>query len=481
MTLFRKISWMRLHRFAWAALIVAFIWGFQGRALKAHFGPDEMMNIYNVWWPPLWKVALANLTFWTQFVRPLSAIYYLPLFEFFRLNPVPYTIARIVLLAFNTVLFYKLARNLTGSWWVAVLASFPVAYQANLGNIVFDGAFIYDALCGTFFFAALLYYTHARRGRAHLSVGQTSIFLVLCICALDSKEMGVSVAFMAFVYELLYRPFARRPRDLLKQYVPTLAGGLLTLVYIVGKSTGAGSLTNTVAYRPVFKWAMFSDNSTRFFNTIFYGEQLTIQHGIAMWALLLLAGLIGMFRSRRDPRWLYAWIWVMVTPLPIAFLPDRGGALLYIACAGWGIAIAMMFRSIAWLLARHLFLGRRGRFAVMTACLLYCSVQYARATQSVHRYVVYGYLTIGKETAAAIQRLQELHLQPKPGSKIIFLHDPIPDTFDTTFISSLVWRDHSLKIWQQTESHLPEANVAGMDYIIDYADGSFVVLKQPPS
>src|ERR1700733_13452301 len=77
-----------------ALLLAAFFWAFQGRALKSHFGPDEMMNIYGYWQPPLWRVLLANLTFWSNFVRPLAAVYYLPLFHLFKLNPVPYTWVR---------------------------------------------------------------------------------------------------------------------------------------------------------------------------------------------------------------------------------------------------------------------------------------------------------------------------------------------------------------------------------------------------
>src|SRR5580698_5993959 len=152
MPLLRKPSWFKFPRAAGALLIAAFFYAFQKRVLKAHFGPDEMMNIYGYWFPPLWKVLLSCLQFWSKFVRPMAGVYYLPLFHFFKLNPVPYSVVRIAMLGVNTILFYKLARAVSGSWWVAVLASFPVAYQANLGNIAFDGAFIYDALCGGFFF-----------------------------------------------------------------------------------------------------------------------------------------------------------------------------------------------------------------------------------------------------------------------------------------------------------------------------------------
>ena len=390
-------------RAAGALLIAAFFYAFQKRVLKAHFGPDEMMNIYGYWSPPLWKVLLSCLQFWSKFVRPMAGAYYLPLFHIFKLNPVPYSVVRIAMLGVNTILFYKLARALAGSWWVAVLASFPVAYQANLGNIAFDGAFIYDAICGGFFFAALLYYVLGRRGRPHLSVRQGCVFLALCVCALDSKEMAVSLAVVALAYELLLEkhpagyesPGDRKLWAL--QLWPTLAAGAMTLIFIVGKTTGEGSLAHIEVYTPVLTWARFSESTIRFMNTMFYADGITMEHAFALWAVLLAAGIFGL-RRMRNPRWMFLWIWVTVTPLPIVFLPGRGAALLYIVVAGWALAVAMMLRAISWRLARELFLGRPGRWATMTLCLLLCGWQYETETRRVHRYDVYGYLLTGAAT-----------------------------------------------------------------------------------
>lgn len=495
MPLFRKPfllkpSWFRLSRIVGALLIAAFFYAFQKRVLKAHFGPDEMMNIYGVWRPALWKVILADFAFWTKFVRPMAAIYYLPLFHFFKLNPEPYSIVRIVILGVNTIVFYKLARAISGSWWVAVLASFPVAYQADLGNLAFDGAFIYDVLCGGFFFAALLYYVHVRRGREYLSVRQGCIFLALYVCALDSKEMAVSLPVVALAYELLLRKHPAQFRSTEDRKIwalqlwPTLTAGAMTALFILGKATGQESLTNTDAYAPRLNWARFTESTIRFMNTMFYTKGFTMEHAMTLWLLVLIAGVVGMLRGwvlkgKRNPHWLFLWIWVTATPLPIAFLPGRGGALLYIVVAGWALAAAMMFRSVSWLLARNLFLGRPGRYATMAACLLVCLWQYEDATRRAHRYDVYGYLLIGADTTQWIEGVKRLAIHPKPGSSVIFLHDPAPSTYDITFIASLVWEDRSLNIWQQSQSHLTDERISRMDYIIDYAGDRFTVLKSP--
>jgi hypothetical protein len=485
-----KYALTKAPRIVAALLLAAFFWAFQGRALKSHFGPDEMMNIYGYWNPPLWKVLLAIVSFWSSFVRPMAAVYYLPLFHLFKFNPVPYSWVRIGLLGLNTVLFYMLARRISRSWWVAVLATFPVAYQANLGNLSFDGAFIFDTLCATFYFAALLWYIHCRTGRTHLSVGQGAVFLALYICALDSKEMAVSLPVVVLAYELL---LAKRSGwslpELARQLWPTLAAGVITVIFILGKALGAQSLTSMEAYRPVFTWARFSESTTRFFNTIFYTDGftmgapptggLTMEHAVVLWGVLLCAGIVGLLRRRRDPRWLFLWVWVMVTPLPIVFLPGRGAGLLYLIAAGWAMAAAMMFRAVSWRLARELFAGRPARLAAMGLALLGCASAYAYQTRIVHRYVVFGYLLTGKHTADVLAQFEKLNLQPKPGSRIIFLNDPFPDTFDMTFVAGLGWNDHSLRIFQQSQIHLNDEQISGMDYIIDYINGEFVVRKAP--
>jgi len=202
-----------------------------------------------------------------------------------------------------------------------------------------------------------------------------------------------------------------------------------------------------------------------------------MEHAVTLWGVLLCAGIAGLVRRPRDPRWMFLWIWVMATPLPIVFLPGRGAGLLYLVAAGWAIAAAMLCRAAAWRLTRELFAGRPARMVAMGLCLLGCAAAYAYETQIVHRYQVYGYLLTGKHTADMLVQFERMGLQPKPGSRIVFLSDPFDGSYDMTFLAALAWHDRSLKIFQQSQMHLPEDQVAGMDYIIDYAGDGFVVRK----
>src|SRR5579863_8134293 len=227
----------RVYSILGALLLLIFFIVFHVGALHAYFGDDETMNLYGYWSPPLGKVALANVLFWSNFVRPMGAIYYLPLYGIFGLNPVPFTIVRIAVLLVNTVLFYYLAVWLLRSRWMALLAAFPVAYHAGMGSLAYKGAFIYDVLCGGFYFAALLYYVRYRRTNGLLGMRPVCIFLALYLCALNSKEMAVSLPVIVLAYEVFSETGG------LNRFAVPLIAGVLTFVYIVGKTHGPETLT----------------------------------------------------------------------------------------------------------------------------------------------------------------------------------------------------------------------------------------------
>ena len=124
-----------------------------------------------------------------------------------------------------------------------------------------------------FYFAALLYYVRLRRAQGSLRASQVCVFLVLYICALDSKEMAVSLPVIVLAYELLFE--GRKAK-----LGPGIAAAVLTAIFIAGKTIGAGSLTELEAYRPVFTWARYAESSTRFLNTLFYTSEFTMRPGL---------------------------------------------------------------------------------------------------------------------------------------------------------------------------------------------------------
>lgn len=109
-----------------------------------------------------------------------------------------------------------------------------------MANLVFRGSFIYDVLCGFFYFAALPYYIRIRQKGVALCPGQVAIFLALYVCALNSKDMAVSLPVIVFIYEALKCPRLGTWKEFAwhNWYVaiPSFVAALVTAIYICGEA-----------------------------------------------------------------------------------------------------------------------------------------------------------------------------------------------------------------------------------------------------
>jgi hypothetical protein len=183
------------------------------------------------------------------------------------------------------------------------------------------------ALCGFFDFVALAYYIHIRETGRHLRPLQVTLFLVLYICALNSKEMAVTLPLIALTYEILKCPYLSdsKPffRNTWRSAVPPVIGGVLTAIYIYGKTHGSNSLITQDAYRPRYSWHTFLTANAQFVSELKFDHR-----AILVGALLLLwVGVFVYAFMRRDRTLQLMAFWVVLVPLPIAFIrPIRGGA-----------------------------------------------------------------------------------------------------------------------------------------------------------
>jgi len=222
----------------------------------------------------------------------MGSVYYLPLFILFGLNPIPFTVVRLGLLFASAWIFYCLATRISGERGIGAVSALPLIYHAGMPNLVYEGSFIFDLLCGLFVFAALLYYIRAREMHGRLGMRRICIFLALYVCALNSKEMAVSLPALVVAFELLRQtsdswrsPSGRR--KLLADLAPAIAAIAITVVYIAGKTHGDGALISIEGYHPVFTWTRFAESTARFVNTIFYSDRFTAAGVILVWVTLL--------------------------------------------------------------------------------------------------------------------------------------------------------------------------------------------------
>jgi hypothetical protein len=476
-------------------VVVLYFLNFALPAVGGHLADDEIPELYRYWYYGPLKWLWANICFWRDtktFFRPGGVLYYGMLYHCFGLNPRPYHIAQISILAASIPMLYYLARSLSSSRSVAFLAVLAVCYHAKLISLVFQGSFGYDVLCGFFYFAALTYYIHFRQRDAQLRALQLVGFLVLYVGSLDFKEMAVTLPVIVLIYEVLKSPRWRNWKQFIRwaysSTIPALIAGLITAVYIYGRIHGPTSLAMAVHYRPQYSSSNFLKSNASFVSQLFYGVPISEKGLLALWAQVFIYAFL-----RRDRMLRLMAFWIVIVPLPLAFiLPIRGGGHLYLLLFGWAMIFGKVASDLIELLCKFsLLIGRTAadaaagkasqttlRIAATLVVALFLAIftrwknppSYVRAFQNV-----------GQKTSHVIQAFRALDLRPAPRSGILVKGNPfIPGQgWNARFIPALLWNDHTLRIWMDGLNKLTPQQLENMDYIILLSEFHAEVARAP--
>jgi hypothetical protein len=458
------------------AVLVVYFLHFALQSLSAPLRPDDMMNMWQYWHAGWLKAVRASLCFWSSVGRPLGAIYYLPLHSLFDLHPKPYRVVTIALIAATIPIAYLLGRSLSSSWSVACLAVFAWSYHPRLSNLVFLNSFIYDVLCNLFYLATLAWYIGIRERDRFLRPLQLCGCLALYIGALNSKEMAVTLPLIVLVYELL-RCFHQRERQNFFQWIwhnasPALVAGLVTVIYSYNKIYGSESwaVQGIEVYIPHYSWPGFITSNANFFSHIFYlfpNHVITAGELLAAWALAFLYAFL-----RRDRMLELMAFWVVITPLPLAFVTPRGGACLTIILFGWVMILAKLVSDLSMLITRLPLLNKAAVFPVRAGIMLCVVILLGVGTERQHRRYGLGWLKGGEKTAHVIEAFRALNLHPRPGSEILLTDNPFAGSsgggpWVPLFIAGLLWNDHSLTVYQEGKSALNSRQIAKMNYVLE--------------
>src|SRR6476620_3117325 len=454
------------------AILIAYFLYFALPARHGGFRDDEMMNLWTYWYLGPLQSLLGFAKFWTSYYRPGGALYYLPLYHFFGLNPFPYRIVQIFVLALSIPIAYYLARLLSSSSSVAFLAVLAFCYHPYVANLVFVGAFIYDVLCGFFYLAALTYYVHLRERDACLRPAQLFIFLLLYVLALDSKEMAVTLPVIILIYEFLKAPRWADWKAFLQWSVhyatPSLVAGAVTVIYMYGKVYGTGSLTRLDPYRPRYSWHQFVTANAKFLNELFFATDAITPR--TFWILWVAVFVYVAFRRDRTVRLMAAW--VVIVPLPIVFLlPIRGGGCLYLLLFGWAMIFAKAACDVIELISRTFMFPRKtAARALRIALVSVLAVSFALFLDWENRRlrIVPNLLGVGEKVSHVIAAFDSLDLRPAPKSTVLLKPDEqlFQNKWHPLFIASLVWNDRSLQIWIDKLSKVKPEQLAKVDYVI---------------
>lgn len=470
-----------------AALVAAYFLALVHPTLDSFFTPDDMLGLHRAWISPLDQLIRANILFFksSPFIRPMACALLRSIFYFAGYDAKPFHVALMIILGANLGLTYFVSRRLSGSREAAGVTVLLFSYHNRFKIIYFDTGFIYDPLCYCFYFAALLVYIRARQLNRALRIWEMAACCVLYICALNSKEMAVTLPVTLLAYELIYHPLESwRPAGILRWPIGDGRGvlviGIATLAYVLGRTTGPDSLVGNPMYQPVLTWTQFMLTSRHFLGDVFSpNHDWSMAAVILLWSVLLAAAWIS-----RQKALLFAWFFLMLSVLPIAFVAARGAPQYYIPWFGWVLYAAVaVVQSLAWVtrrLAGERPVVARVRSAAVLLSLVLALYPYYQRKGFADVSSVMQEAPVNREVAA---QLHALHPRLRPLSRLLFLNDPIrADWPNMTFIVQLSYNDRTLEIARAKEMPRPpdERQRSGYEYVFDYRDGHFLDVTPPP-
>ena len=404
-----------------ALSILAYFLYFAIGAVHSGFAPDDPMNLGFYWRRGFWFSAYDDLKFWSTAYRPMGAMFYMPIYRFFGMNPVPYRIGVFALLAANTYFSFRIAQMLTGSRAAAALTAVLVLAHGNMVPIFYNTSQIYDILAYFFLAAMLFCYMRDRQSERELSIAQSAIVICAFIAALDSKELAVVGSAWVLAYELLFhRPWKLR--------VPVILLAI-SMIYTLGKFLGPSALAKQEGYLLEPTLHRYFVNNRWYLNDIFYTHYFyTSRRLIIAWVLLLIVCAL----ARKRELW-WCWFVISTATLGISFtIQPRGGPSLYVPLFG--------FALLTGILATAFFKREAVQWSVVAMIAVLASYR------TVY-YWKFGAPAYIRDHALTMSVLSQIHALPKPApnSRVLFLRDPFRD-WDTYFISTLTWNDHTLNV-----------------------------------
>jgi len=175
----------------------------------------------------------------------------------------------------------------------------------------------------------------------------------------------------------------------------------------------------------------------------------------------------------RSRHLVFAWAFLLVSFLPIAWIPARAAYVLYIPLVGWSLYAAALLASI-----RELLFSSRTPLAVVrfAQCALFLLVLMGllRAYR-VQRLRMYGETTLAQPAIRSVlTQLDKLHPALPHGARVLALNDPLPQKYDLLCLLRLYFHDATLQVDQVSSDD-------GHEYVMAWCRTGLVLLPPAPT
>lgn len=448
--------------------------------LRAFFTSDDGMNLimmHGCFTTPIWRIVADCLAVCTPAYRPVGGLFYRVVYAFFHFDPLPFRVACYCLLTMNLALVGLLLRCISQSWEIAAIGTLLFSYHGMLMQLFYNTGTIYDLLCATFYFIALLFYIYGRNHQSTLGIRQIFALLALYSCALDSKEMATSFPVTLLAYELIYHGIPHRwSVTAWKRFRPLACAAALTAVFAAVKIVLPSPMTGNELYRPSLSPHLLLHNLSWYYNMLLYRRHLFSPHTI----LLVLASLILISWAMRSRTMMFGVLFAFAAMLPVLIIPPRDGFVLYLPLLGWSAWAGVLLASLRVRLSELLHLQKSLFTRTIMQALLFVAliVLLYPIHQRKRNDLRFAIRVEQSEMDDLLNQMREQFPAIPRGSRILFADDPFRrDDWGLSFLLRLQYSDPNLFVARIKAMPNDQAtSTQGFQYVLAYRHGVLLQL-----
>ncbi|MEJ5370139.1 MAG: hypothetical protein WHT08_17655 [Bryobacteraceae bacterium] len=409
------------------ALLAAWLLAFAWPGLLAWFTPDDLMNLHGVAFRAPQEILFSK-------ERPAANLVLKGLWETFGLHPRPYRVFCFGLLLINLWLALRFFLRWSHSWRAALFAGLLFAYHAQLQDLYFNSGTLYDLLAFTFFLGTLSSAAPAVLEGVPLSRTQMAAVAAGSALAAGSKEIAVTLPVNLAAAALLWKA----GKSAWAAASLSAAGCWGVLAW----TSWRAPMTSNPAYQPEFSFAVLDARWRLLTGSLLYrGPDWS---STAAWTVLGIA-LLAALALRSRAAWI-ACAMIVLTPLPLLFLPQRSFYAFYLTYAGWCLLAGLVLDRMTRIVEPR---GWKLTAALLAAGALWLGPQHRWLSGWIREHYSQPYEAKVVEAGNVLRR----QLPPLPrGSAIYFVDDPLPPPEEEehllAFLCRLKARDPDLSVWR---------------------------------
>jgi len=422
-----------------AILLVIYFVVSASAGLHAYFTMDDggnLLHMHGYWQHSVLEVLGSAMRVVSGTYRPMGGLFYFTLYKIAGFNPLPFRAVCLTIMLANVLLAFALLRRLSGSLVAASLGAILLVNHPVVLELLYSSGTIYELLCFFFYLLTLLCYFVWRQDGT-LSWRRMAVILILTGCALDSKEMAMTLPAALLLIEVFYFP----RKDWSWRVV--LLTAALTIPTIAIKVLTKNPLSDDSRYHGHSVQATL-EALRAYHHFLLYG--MLSPDGFSMGALVTLWVLLGsaaiMMRSRPMK---FGLCFLVVALMPVCIIAPRGGYMMYIPLFGWALYAGSLFQRVCDDFAGGLN-SPRVRAAVTCAAL----AATAALIVNTHAHVLAPEIALFRQRQSEVRRVVDRLREARPrlprGASLLLIDDPLDSGYELLFLAQLAYADPTLVV-----------------------------------